>query len=341
MAVAIETRHLSKTFHQPRGWRRFLTRLYEGQPVTAVDDVTLRVEKGELFGLLGPNGAGKTTLAKMLCTLILPTSGTATVAGHSLSAAAAIRADVGLVVADERSFYWRLSGRQNLSFFATMYGLAGKRADERVDAVLAQVDMDSFADRRFSDYSTGMKQRMALARSLLHQPEILFLDEPSRSLDPTATRRLHALLRRLVDDEGVTIFLITHDLLEAEKLCQRVALMHQGRVRVVGNPADLRRELARTLHYTVRVDQLPFPVEEALVERLPALTSHRLDHYTTLSFAAAEADGHLMTVLNILHRRQIRIRSIESAPPSLEEVFAFYTDDAPSTSGAVLPVPES
>lgn len=328
MAIAIETQQLSKTFHQPQGWGRLLARLQRARPVTAVDDVNLRVEKGEVFGLLGPNGAGKTTLAKMLCTLIVPTAGAATVAGHSLTAAGAIRSEVGLVVADERSFYWRLSGRQNLAFFATMYGLRGKEADKRVDAVLEQVDMAAVADRRFSDYSTGMKQRIALARSMLHRPQILFLDEPSRSLDPTATRRLHALLRRLVAEEGVTIFLITHDLLEAEKLCQRVAVMHQGRVRVMGNPVDLRGGLARTLHYNLRVDRLPAGVETALKQIAPDLGCRHLEQHSYLTFQAAESDGRLGTVLAVLHRHQLTIYTVEGTPPSLEEVFAFYTDEA-------------
>lgn len=327
MAIAIETRHLSKTFHQPQGWRRLLARLQRSRPVTAVDDVNLQVEKGELFGLLGPNGAGKTTLAKMLCTLIAPSGGSATVAGHPLAAAGAIRAAVGLVVADERSFYWRLSGRQNLAFFATMYGLRGKEAARQVEVVLGQVDMAAFADRRFSDYSTGMKQRIALARSMLHRPQILFLDEPSRSLDPSATRRLHSLLRRLVTEEEVTIFLITHDLLEAEKLCRRVAVMHRGRVRAVGDPAVLRGQLGRTLHYTLRVDRLRSEVEARLAEVAPDLTCRHHEGHSYLTFTAAEADGRLTAVLDSLRSQGLTIYTIEGTPPSLEEVFAFYTNE--------------
>ncbi|MEJ2748263.1 MAG: ABC transporter ATP-binding protein [Anaerolineae bacterium] len=222
---AIEARHLSKQFDKPQGWRR-LARM---TPVTAVSDLSLAIPEGELFGLLGPNGAGKTTLVKMLCTLILPSSGGVTVAGHDLAEAGAIRAAVGLVVSDDRSFYWRLSARRNLVFFAAMHGLYGRAAAERIDQVLADVDLLDVADRRFGQFSSGMKQRLAVARSLLHRPRILFLDEPSRSLDPTATHRLHTLIRRLMAEQEMTIFLITHDLAEAEALCDRVAFMHRGR----------------------------------------------------------------------------------------------------------------
>ncbi len=238
MDAAIETQNLTKHYALSRGWRR----LSRARPARAVQDVNLRIDSGELFGLLGPNGAGKTTLVKMLCTLILPTHGSATVAGFSLRRASEIRAAVGMMVSDDRSFYWRLSGRENLQFFAALYRLHGTTAHRRVDEVLEQVDMSAHANRRFSDYSTGMKQRIALARCLLHRPRILFLDEPSRSLDPSATQRLHDLLRRLIAEHTMTVFLITHDLSEAEKLCNRVAVMSNGRIRMVGEPAEMRKQ---------------------------------------------------------------------------------------------------
>jgi ABC-2 type transport system ATP-binding protein len=149
-----------------------------------------------------------------------------------LSIIPAIRAAVGLVVTDERSFYWRLTGRQNLELLCLALWLAGScEAEQRVAEVLTAVEMTERAEDQFGHYSTGMRQRLAMARSLLHRPQILFLDEPTRSLDPGAQVRLHQLLQQLAGERGVTIFLITHDLSEAEKLCERVAVMHQGRVR--------------------------------------------------------------------------------------------------------------
>ncbi|MCI0396886.1 MAG: ABC transporter ATP-binding protein [Chloroflexi bacterium] len=321
MEIAIETHHLSKTFPRPGGWRRLARR--EG--TTAVKDVNLTVYRGELFGLLGPNGAGKTTLVKTLCTLILPTHGTATIAGYSLAQPGKIREVVGLVVSDERSFYWRLSGRKNLTFFAAMYGLHGATAEERVHEALAEVDLLEHADKRFSNYSTGMRQRLAIARSLLHQPQVLFLDEPSRSLDPNATLRLHELIQGLMARRQVTVFLITHDLLEAEKLCQRVAVMHRGRIQVVGRPAELRRQLKPQLHYAVRVDGFDEAAAGALRSLLPDLRCEPAGAHQRLYFQAGEEDGTLMAALDCLRQQGAQVYSVEGHPASLEEVFAHYT----------------
>lgn len=328
MEIAIETEGLTKHFSRPRG----LLRLARRPPVTAVEDVHLRVEQGDLFGLLGPNGAGKTTLVKMLCTLILPTAGSATVAGHPLGDDAAIRAAVGLVVGDERSFYWRLSGRQNLAFFAAMVGFRGPAAGERVQTVLEAVDMHERADDRFDAYSSGMKQRMAIARSLLHRPRILFLDEPSRSLDPVATNRLHDLLRNLVQQRKVTIFLITHDLLEAEKLCRRVAVMHRGRIRAVDSPAALRQQLARRLRYTVRAAPLPPTAASPLRQSVPGVEIEALGEVHHLHFGAGEDDGRLTAVLDLLRQNGVAIYSIQGDPPPFDEVFAQLTGDEPDSA---------
>ncbi|MCL4265257.1 MAG: ABC transporter ATP-binding protein [Anaerolineae bacterium] len=323
---ALTTHHLSKTYQQPQGWRRAVRM----PPVTAVQDISLTVPTGELFGLLGPNGAGKTTLVKMLCTLLRPTDGTAVVAGHTLNEAGAIRAAVGLVVSDERSFYWRLTARQNLDFFAALYGLHGATARLRVQTVLAEVQLDEVAERRFSSFSSGMRQRLAIARALLHQPRLLFLDEPSRSLDPTATQKLHDLILRLRQEQGMTIFLITHDLAEAEKLCDRVALLHQGRIQAIGQPAALRRELRPQRQYVVQVAEMETPflsaaevtITKTLMQQYPQLTVDG----RTLTFQSAEEDGLLTAVLHTLHTHNIPIHTITSAPPSLEEVFAHYTE---------------
>ena len=317
MDTAVTTHHLTKIYEKQEGWR-----LARAVPVTAVTDVTLTIPHGELFGLLGPNGAGKTTLVKMLCTLIAPSSGSATIAGHDLRQAGAIRAAVGLVVSDERSFYWRLSARRNLEFFAAMYGLYGRFAHTRIEQVLRDVDLLDVAGRRFGNFSSGMRQRLAIARALLHQPQILFLDEPSRSLDPTATARLHALIRRLLAQREMTVFLITHDLAEAEALCDRVALLHQGRVQAVGRPADLRRQLRPQRLYQVQVGQ---PLRD--VAPLQAICPNLTSDERQVTFRAGEDDGLLTAVLQHLHTHNIPIHSIEAAPPSLEEVFAHYTKD--------------
>jgi ABC-2 type transport system ATP-binding protein len=320
----IEAFSLIKQFPRATG----LMRLGRQPPITAVDGVDLSVEEGELFGLIGPNGAGKTTLVKLLCTLILPTSGSARIAGHDLSQDRAIKAAVGLVVTDERSFYWRLSGRRNLLFFAALYGLTGPEATRRVDTVLELVDMLGPADERFSTYSTGMRQRLAIARALLHRPRILFLDEPTRSLDPGATRRLHNLVRALVAEQGVTVFLTTHDLTEAETLCSRVAVMHRGRIRVSAPPDQLRRTLRPGEDYTLVLDRVPASQHELtrLVEGLRIEPEG--DGRVQLRFHTNGTTGSLNDALDLLRSERCTIYNVNSTVPSLEEVFAHYTEEA-------------
>lgn len=324
MNPIIETHQLTKIYAPPQGWRRVARQT----PVTAVADISLIVPPGELFGLLGPNGAGKTTLTKMLCTLIMPSSGQGRIVGHDLHDTRAIRAAVGLVVSDERSFFWRLSARRNLNFFAALHGLHGRAAADRVNEVLADVDLLDVAERRFSNFSSGMRQRLAIARSLLHRPQLLFLDEPSRSLDPTATNRLHALMLRLMAEQGLTIFLITHDLAEAEKVCDRVALVHHGRIRTIGRPADLRRALRPQRLYAVQVGDVGEGETAVLATLRAIIPTIAMPEPGQLVFRAGEEDGVLTAVLDHLRQRAIPIHAITATPPSLEEVFAHYTAES-------------
>ncbi|GAB4270010.1 MAG: daunorubicin resistance protein DrrA family ABC transporter ATP-binding protein [Candidatus Promineifilaceae bacterium] len=314
--TAIETHALTKQFPSQRGWRRWTRSL----PFTAVTDINLTIPQGQIFGLLGPNGAGKTTLVKMLCTLIAPSSGHATVMGIPLSQEARIKAQVGLVVADERSFYWRLTAYQNLLFFAAMHELHGTAAKKRADAVLTAVHMKEYAHRRISDFSTGMRQRLAIARALLHQPRLLFLDEPGRSLDPTAVSRLHALIRQL-NSQGITIFLVTHNMAEAASLCHTVALMHQGTIRKMGTPAQLRQTLHPKQRYTITTTA----VSSELATQLHQINAQTEPGQTEITFSAAKDDGQLTAVLNLLHTHNQPIHTITTHTPTLEEFFTHYT----------------
>lgn len=321
MKVAIETQQLSKTFHGSRGWRRPTRR----QRIPAVAGVTLTVPAGELFGLLGANGAGKTTLVKILCSLILPDGGSATVAGHDLSEPVKIRQSVGLVVSDERSFYWRLTARQNLAFFAAMYDLSGAQAEKRIEQVLGQVELLPIADRAFSVLSAGMRQRLAIARSLLHRPQLLFLDEPSRSLDPVAKSHLHNLIRQLNGEQGVTIFLITHDLAEAETLCHRVGVMHAGQIQVTGRPEALRRQLRPRTQYRLLVDGWNADAQAALSQALANFSAESSGEGQWLSFSVPDGGPTLTAALDRLREHGVQIQGVESRPATLEEVFAHYS----------------
>ena len=325
METAVKITELSKVYETSGTWGFKAKK----EPVTAVDHVSLAVGKGELFGLLGPNGAGKTTLVKMLCTLILPTSGTASISGHDLSDELAIRATTGLVVSDERSFFWRLSVQRNLDFFAAMHGLHGERSRMRIQNVLNDVDLHNRAKSKFSDLSSGMRQRLAIARALLHEPKILFLDEPTRSLDPISTQRMHDLILDLMNKKEMTVFLITHDLSEAAKMCHRLALMDQARIRKVGRLEELRRELKPKRDYIVTCS--PFNVTGdflQLQEQIPSLQFGAPvigESYSELRLQVAEDEGELSAVLDFLRLRNVQVHSIDGTLPTLEEVFAHYT----------------
>lgn len=257
--MAIETIGLTKTFVVPRGIGDLVRRRPAVAGITPVDGVDLSIGKGEVFGILGPNGAGKTTLIKILCTLILPTAGTARINGFDLEKESGrVRESIGLVTTDERSFYWRLTGRQNLEFFASLHNFYSDEARDMVDDLLGVVDLKYAADERFLTYSAGMKQRMAIARGLLNDPAVLFMDEPTRSLDPGAAQSLRDFIKgEIVRERGKTIFISTHNLEEAEELCDRIAIFDDGRIKVIGSPADLKASLGDSsklsdvfLHYT-------------------------------------------------------------------------------------------
>ncbi len=222
---AIETRGVTRVFESRKG---FLFR--EKTRTEALKGVDLVVERGAIFGLLGPNGAGKTTFTKILSTLLLPTSGTALVLGHSVTKETAwLRPRMGLVLGGERGLYNRVSGRENLRYFADLYGVPIAERERRIGEVLERVGLTDAADRRTEEYSRGMKQKLHIARGILHRPEILFLDEPTIGLDPKSARETRKLIRSLVSD-GVTIFLTTHYMFEAEELCPRIAILSRGRI---------------------------------------------------------------------------------------------------------------
>lgn len=258
MRHIIETFSLTKRFSQAQNYRALL-RFRRREDLTAVDSVTLRIREGELFGLLGPNGAGKTTLVKMLCTLILPSEGRALVCGRDVvTESAAVKPLIGLVDCQERSFFWRLTGRQNLQFFAALVGLRGAEADERIATLLDLVGLSEHADRRFMGYSTGMRQKLGVARGLLAQPRVVFMDEPTRSLDPVIARDLRTFIRQvLVEKLGRTVVLVTHRLEEAEQLCDRVAIMNHGRIVACGPVAEIKQRIPVRQQYHIEVHRLP------------------------------------------------------------------------------------
>jgi ABC-2 type transport system ATP-binding protein len=319
---AIEVRDVRRVFESRKG---FLFR--EKTRTEALKGVDLTVERGAIFGLLGPNGAGKTTLTKILSTLLLPTSGTALVLGHDVTRETDwLRPRMGLVLGGERGLYNRISGRDNLRYFADLYGVPMSEREARIREVLERVDLTEAADRRTEEYSRGMKQKLHVARGILHRPEILFLDEPTIGLDPKSARETRKLIRSLVSD-GVTIFLTTHYMFEAEELCPKLAILSKGRI-VARDTVDALRMLIGG-DRTIEVEAYGFDDREMEALRaLPGvskvvaeefgptmrLTLRVRTHETTLEQVRAVLPGH--PELTVRDRRT-----------SLEDVYLDLVDE--------------
>lgn len=223
----------------------------EKATIVALDGISFSVDKGELFGILGPNGAGKTTLVRILSTLLTPTTGRATIDGFDVvSDAKAIRNRIGVVFGGERGLYDRLTAGDNMRFSAELYGLSPRQAPKRIIALLEKVGLESKIDTRVETFSRGMKQRLHIARALLHDPDVIFLDEPSSGLDPVAARELRNLIREL-KVLGKTIILTTHYMFEADELCDRVAVISNGRILTLGTPESIKRDtqVGRTFEF--------------------------------------------------------------------------------------------
>ena len=212
--------------------------------VEAVRGVSFDVRPGELFGLLGPNGAGKTTTIKMLITLLLPTAGTARVMGHDVvKETTEVRKRIGYVFGGDRGLYDRVSALDNLRYFAELYGVDPAEQKRRIAALLEMVGLTGREQEKVEGYSRGMRQRLHVARGLLHDPEVVFLDEPSIGLDPVGARELRKTIKSLVD-AGKTVLLTTHYMFEADALCDRIAVINDGRIVAIGTGASLKQAVA-------------------------------------------------------------------------------------------------
>ena len=245
MDFSIEISNLTKEFISARTLHQLVFHPFQrGKNILAVNDITLRIKKGEIFALVGPNGAGKTSLIKILSCLILPTRGRARVAGYDiLKEEEKVKDSIGLVGWDERSFYWRLTLRQNLYFFAMLYNLSHIEAKKRIEELASLLKITAQLDNRFQECSAGIKQRLAIARSMLNDPKILFMDEPTKSLDPVASKSLRDFIKeRLVGEQRKTVVFATHNLSEVENFADQIAIMHSGGIRACGTLSELRHK---------------------------------------------------------------------------------------------------
>jgi ABC-2 type transport system ATP-binding protein len=296
----------------------------------AVRGVSFQVARGEVFGLLGPNGAGKTTTISMITGLLEPTSGGITVDGLDLKTRTnAVKAKLGLVP-QELALYPTLSARDNLDFFGRIYGLGGKHLRERVDAMLAMVELAERADEAIETYSGGMKRRVNIAAGLLHQPELLFLDEPTVGVDPQSRNAIFEGVEAL-NRAGMTVIYTTHYMEEAQRLCHRVAIIDEGQIIALDTPAALIRGLGGGILVLGLEDPEAGPglggQAEAVVDKvaeLPAVKSTTRDN-GHLKIETHRFQEALMGILDITNQMDVRITSMEKWEPNLESVFLHLT----------------
>lgn len=296
----------------------------EKKELTALQNINLDIQQGELFGLLGPNGAGKTTLIKILTTLLSPSSGKATVAGYDVDKdPEKIRHRINMVSGGETSGYGLLTVRENLWMFAQFYGIPGKVANERIHSLLEIVGMTDRINTKCSDLSTGLRQKMNIVRGFLTDPGILFLDEPTLGLDVGASRDVRHFVRRWVnEDPERTVLLTTHYMVEADELCNRVAIINKGRVLACDTPSNLKRNLRKESIFNIDLEGKN-GLNKSTIENLAGVVRIDLiqqDGYIQTDLTLQD-ESVLSAVIAEFDHQDLRIRSLQKREPTLEDVF--------------------
>jgi ABC-2 type transport system ATP-binding protein len=321
--AAIEAEKLHRTYKQTAGFVRRRTKTIE-----AVRGIDFEVNEGELFGLLGPNGAGKTTTIKMLVTLLIPTSGTARVLGHDVVRdAQAVRRNIGYVFGGDRGAYERLSGVDNLRYFSELYSVPPKVQKRRIPELLELVGLTGRERERVEGYSRGMRQRLHIARGLLHDPPVVVLDEPTIGLDPVGARELRQTISDL-SAAGKTVLLTTHYMYEADALCNRIAVIAKGEIVASGTPADLKSAVAdRTV---VEIEAYGAP--EDAIQRLrsaPGVTSVAVEDREHAQLLVVQApEGSVLTQQLLSYLDGVRVGRVAAREPTLEDAYvSLVTED--------------
>ncbi len=313
---AIEVEDLRRTYRTTTGTLR--RRRLE---VEAVRGVSLHVAKGELFGLLGPNGAGKTTTIRVLCTLLLPTSGRVTVQGLDVvQSARDVRRQIGYVFGGDRGLYDRLSALDNLRYFAELYGLEPRRHRARIGEVLEQVGLAGRERERVEGFSRGMRQRLHLARGLLHDPPVLFFDEPTIGVDPVGAREVRQLVADL-SQAGKTILLTTHYMFEADSLCNRIAVISKGQIVAEGTPQALKAAVSDVTVVEIEAYGVAEPVLAAMraLDGVDSVTMEARDQAQMVLVQAREASLLTGRLLQLLEG--VRVERIGTREPTLEDAY--------------------
>ncbi|MEK7713989.1 MAG: ABC transporter ATP-binding protein [candidate division NC10 bacterium] len=305
--VAIDARDVTKTFRS--GWLR-------RRETHALRGVSLAVPRGAIWGLLGPNGAGKTTLLSILATLLTPDGGSVTVLGHDvLREATALRHRLNMA-SGRPSFLWSLRVDEIIAFYGRLYGLYGAALRRRVDELVALCELVPFRRVQYSELSTGLKQRVALAKSLVNDPELLFLDEPTLGLDPDVSGRVRQHIARLRREQGITIVLTTHYMREAEELCDEIAFIKAGRILARGTPGELKRQIRLGEVVALKLDPAAVPW---LAEAPGVLRCAEAGGWVECT--VDEAEKRLPELLRALHADGVVVKNVQVREPDLEEVF--------------------
>jgi len=313
--------------------KTYLTRQRQGlfkskeKKVEALKGISLEIRPGELFGLLGPNGAGKTTLIKCLTTLLLPTSGLAWVNGYQITKQDnQVRATVGCMLMGERGLYWKLTARENLNFFGALYHLSPAGRRQRTEAVIERLNLGEIADRAVETYSSGQRMKLAFAKALINDAPLLILDEPTTTLDVPSARELRAVVRELNQKEGKTVIYTTHIMSEAETLCQRVAIVDQGRVLALGTVPELKAALQRDA--VIRIEGVISARASRAVEQLPGVTrvaAAAADGRTQLTVVVQNPANALPRLIETLSAHGAVMQKIAPEEVTLEDVFITLT----------------
>jgi len=288
----------------------------------AVDGIDLTVSTGEIYGFLGPNGAGKSTTVLMLTTLLPPTSGRAWVGGHDIvREGGAVRAVIGAAL-QEAALDAILTGREHLALQGTLQGLSGEHRRRRTQELLERVGLTEAADRRVGGYSGGMKRRLDLALALVHSPRILFLDEPTTGLDPQSRAALWEEVARLAHDEGMTVFLTTQYLEEADALANRIGIIDHGRIVAEGTPAQLKAEIGSP---TVEVTPDDPAAGDRLAELLASFGEMRRNGRGSVTVQLPGGEGRLADIVRVLDQANLKVDTLQLHQPSLDDVFLAKT----------------
>jgi ABC-2 type transport system ATP-binding protein len=321
--LSIVAHDLRRTYRKRKGWFR------SGEVVEAVRGVSFGVPRGTIFGMVGPNGAGKTTTIKMLSTLLIPTSGSASIEGCDVVRdETAVRRQLGVLFGGDKGLYNQLSGRENLRYAGRLYGMDDRAIRARSDELLARVDLTDRAAERVESYSRGMKQRLHIAKTLLHEPGVVILDEPTIGLDPAAAIDVRQLIADLAGDH--TILLTTHDMYEADLLCRELAIVDHGIVVVQGSPAALKAEAKVDRRVVVTLTERSAGQAPVVIDRLRALAPvthvhHDTEAIDTLTVRCTDTTAALDQALAVLREAGVEVRTIDIREPSLEDAFLSAT----------------